>query len=66
MVRSMCVCAFAARSVKASGIGRLLVTILEATELKAGKPNGEREYFNVAGCTWSFIGEKLKILSCCV
>uniref|UniRef100_A0A672GLI6 Intersectin 2b n=1 Tax=Salarias fasciatus TaxID=181472 RepID=A0A672GLI6_SALFA len=31
----------AARSVKASGIGRLLVTVLEATELKAGKPNGK-------------------------
>ncbi|XP_037651143.1 intersectin-2b isoform X2 [Sebastes umbrosus] len=31
----------AARSVKASGIGRLLVTILEATELKPGKPNGK-------------------------
>ncbi|XP_058485779.1 intersectin-2b isoform X2 [Solea solea] len=29
------------RSVKSSGIGRLLVTILEATELKAGKPNGK-------------------------
>lgn len=38
----LCVCLFAARSVKASGIGRLLVTILEATELKAAKPNGER------------------------
>ena len=37
----VCVCVFAARSVKASGIGRLLVTILEATELKACKPNGE-------------------------
>lgn len=33
--------AYQARSVKASGIGRLLVTILEATELKAGKPNGK-------------------------
>ncbi|XP_070767297.1 intersectin-2-like [Enoplosus armatus] len=32
---------YQARSVKASGIGRLLVTILEATELKAGKPNGK-------------------------
>lgn len=32
----------AARSMKATGIGRLLVTILEATELKAAKPNGER------------------------
>ena len=32
---------FAARSVKATGIGRLLVTILEATELKAAKLNGE-------------------------
>uniref|UniRef100_A0A671UUI1 Intersectin 2b n=1 Tax=Sparus aurata TaxID=8175 RepID=A0A671UUI1_SPAAU len=31
--------AYQARSVKASGIGRLLVTILEATELKACKPN---------------------------
>ncbi|CAJ1048909.1 intersectin-2b isoform X1 [Xyrichtys novacula] len=33
--------AYQARSVKASGIGRLLVTILEATELKAGKSNGK-------------------------
>ncbi|CAB1459799.1 unnamed protein product [Pleuronectes platessa] len=33
--------AYQARSVKTSGIGRLLVTILEATELKAGKPNGK-------------------------
>ncbi|XP_022595239.1 intersectin-2-like isoform X1 [Seriola dumerili] len=33
--------AYQARSVKATGIGRLLVTILEATELKAGKPNGK-------------------------
>lgn len=39
----MCVCVFIARSVKTSGIGRLLVTILEATELKAAKPNGEHE-----------------------
>ncbi|CAN9506941.1 unnamed protein product [Ophioblennius macclurei] len=31
----------AARSVQVSSIGRLLVTILEATELKAGKPNGK-------------------------
>lgn len=36
-----CVGVLAARSVKATGIGRLLVTILEATELKAAKPNGE-------------------------
>uniref|UniRef100_A0A668AQG6 Intersectin 2b n=1 Tax=Myripristis murdjan TaxID=586833 RepID=A0A668AQG6_9TELE len=33
--------AYQARSMKASGIGRLLVTILEATELKACKPNGK-------------------------
>uniref|UniRef100_A0AAQ4R6B1 Intersectin 2b n=1 Tax=Gasterosteus aculeatus aculeatus TaxID=481459 RepID=A0AAQ4R6B1_GASAC len=33
--------AYQARSVKTSGIGRLLVTILEATELKPGKPNGK-------------------------
>uniref|UniRef100_A0A8C5GVI1 Intersectin-2-like n=1 Tax=Gouania willdenowi TaxID=441366 RepID=A0A8C5GVI1_GOUWI len=33
--------AYQARAVKTSGIGRLLVTILEATELKAGKPNGK-------------------------
>ncbi|XP_034432883.1 intersectin-2b isoform X1 [Hippoglossus hippoglossus] len=33
--------AYQARSVKTSGIGRLLVTILEATELKAGKPSGK-------------------------
>ncbi|XP_069549849.1 intersectin-2b isoform X1 [Brachyistius frenatus] len=33
--------AYQARSVKTSGIGRLLVTILEATELRAGKPNGK-------------------------
>ncbi|XP_053171996.1 intersectin-2b isoform X2 [Scomber japonicus] len=32
---------YQARTVKASGIGRLLVTILEATELKAAKPNGK-------------------------
>ncbi|XP_055086190.1 intersectin-2b [Periophthalmus magnuspinnatus] len=32
---------YQARSVKASGIGRLLVTILEATELKAAKSNGK-------------------------
>ncbi|KAM7423893.1 hypothetical protein PAMA_000317 [Pampus argenteus] len=32
---------YQARSVKASGVGRLLVTILEATELKAAKPNGK-------------------------
>lgn len=34
---------FTARSMKGSGIGRLLVTIQEATELKAAKPNGEHE-----------------------
>ncbi|KAK6304783.1 hypothetical protein J4Q44_G00253690 [Coregonus suidteri] len=33
--------AYQARSLKASGIGRLLVTILEATELKSCKPNGK-------------------------
>ncbi|XP_056135301.1 intersectin-2b [Lampris incognitus] len=33
--------AYQARSLKASGIGRLFVTILEATELKACKPNGK-------------------------
>ncbi|XP_063039904.1 intersectin-2b isoform X2 [Engraulis encrasicolus] len=33
--------AYQARSVKASGIGRLLVTILEGTELKSSKPNGK-------------------------
>ncbi|XP_071368727.1 intersectin-2b [Centroberyx affinis] len=33
--------AYQARSSKASGIGRLLVTILEATELKACKHNGK-------------------------
>ncbi|MBN3318608.1 ITSN2 protein, partial [Atractosteus spatula] len=32
--------AYQARSQKASGIGRLLVTILEASELKSSKPNG--------------------------
>lgn len=32
---------FQSRSVKATGIGRLLVTILEATELKAAKPTGK-------------------------
>ncbi|CAG5853966.1 unnamed protein product [Menidia menidia] len=37
--------AYQARSMKASGIGRLLVTILEATELKAGKPNGKSNPF---------------------
>lgn len=30
-----------ARSLKTSGIGRLLVTVTEAQELKACKPNGE-------------------------
>ena len=44
---NLCVCVFAARSVKASGIGRLLVTILEATELKPGKPNGEHSCYRV-------------------
>lgn len=34
---------FTARSMKGSGIGRLLVTILEATELRAAKPNGEHQ-----------------------
>ncbi|XP_066554752.1 intersectin-2 isoform X5 [Amia ocellicauda] len=33
--------AYQARSLKASGIGRLLVTILEATELKSSKSNGK-------------------------
>uniref|UniRef100_A0A1A8H244 Intersectin 2b n=1 Tax=Nothobranchius korthausae TaxID=1143690 RepID=A0A1A8H244_9TELE len=33
------------RSVKASGIGRLLVTILEATELKAVKANGKSDSY---------------------
>uniref|UniRef100_A0A673C7T7 Intersectin 2b n=1 Tax=Sphaeramia orbicularis TaxID=375764 RepID=A0A673C7T7_9TELE len=33
--------AYQARSVKTTGIGRLLVTILEATELKAAKPSGK-------------------------
>ncbi|KAJ3593486.1 hypothetical protein NHX12_005820 [Muraenolepis orangiensis] len=33
--------AYQARSLKTSGIGRLLVTVLEATELKANKPNGK-------------------------
>ncbi|XP_051579333.1 intersectin-2b isoform X2 [Myxocyprinus asiaticus] len=33
--------AYLSRSMKASGIGRLLVTILEATELKSSKPNGK-------------------------
>uniref|UniRef100_A0A8C1WD24 Intersectin 2b n=1 Tax=Cyprinus carpio TaxID=7962 RepID=A0A8C1WD24_CYPCA len=32
---------YQSRSMKASGIGRLLVTILEATELKSSKPNGK-------------------------
>ncbi|XP_055010427.1 intersectin-2b [Boleophthalmus pectinirostris] len=32
---------YQARTMKGSGIGRLLVTILEATELKAAKPNGK-------------------------
>lgn len=34
-------CVFPARSLKSSGIGRLLVTVTEAQELKACKPNGE-------------------------
>lgn len=46
---SVCVCVRAARSVKATGIGRLLVTILEATELKAAKPNGECGLTGVMG-----------------
>ncbi|TRY57085.1 hypothetical protein DNTS_023972 [Danionella cerebrum] len=33
--------AYQARSQKNSGIGRLLVTVMEATELKACKPNGK-------------------------
>uniref|UniRef100_A0A3B3RLK1 Intersectin 2 n=1 Tax=Paramormyrops kingsleyae TaxID=1676925 RepID=A0A3B3RLK1_9TELE len=33
--------AYQARSLKTSGIGRLLVTVLEATELKPCKPNGK-------------------------
>ncbi|XP_057208018.1 intersectin-2-like [Triplophysa rosa] len=33
--------AYQARSQKNNGIGRLLVTVLEATELKACKPNGK-------------------------
>ncbi|KAJ8270493.1 hypothetical protein GJAV_G00115490 [Gymnothorax javanicus] len=33
--------AYQARSLKTSGIGRLLVTILEAMELKSSKPNGK-------------------------
>lgn len=36
----VCVCV-SARSLKTSGIGRLLVTVTEAQELKACKPNGE-------------------------
>lgn len=34
-------CVFPARSLKSSGIGRLLVTVTEAQELKACKPNGK-------------------------
>ncbi|XP_039455276.1 intersectin-2a isoform X1 [Oreochromis aureus] len=33
--------AYQARSLKSSGIGRLLVTVIEAQELKACKPNGK-------------------------
>ncbi|XP_076834688.1 intersectin-2b [Brachyhypopomus gauderio] len=33
--------AYQARSMKASGIGRLLVTVQEATELKSSKPSGK-------------------------
>ncbi|XP_042565924.1 intersectin-2a isoform X3 [Clupea harengus] len=33
--------AYQARSLKSSGIGRLLVTVQEATELKSTKPNGK-------------------------
>lgn len=54
----VCVCVFAARSVKASGIGRLLVTILEATELKPGKPNGEHGYIRVTGWSSQFSGRR--------
>lgn len=53
---------FSARSVKASGIGRLLVTILEATELKAGKPNGENGYI---GCTDSSMDYDRRFQSRC-
>lgn len=34
-------CVPSARSQKTSGVGRLLVTVIEAQELKACKPNGE-------------------------
>lgn len=44
------VAVLAARSMKATGIGRLLVTILEATELKAAKPNGECGPTHGFGC----------------
>lgn len=58
-------CVFAARSVKTSGIGRLLVTILEATELKAAKPNGEHGYSRVsphfATCTAAWTPNEAKI-----
>lgn len=38
---SYCLLLILARSLKSSGIGRLLVTVIEAQELKACKPNGE-------------------------
>lgn len=37
-----------ARSLKTSGIGRLLVTVTEAQELKACKPNGEALWWDTS------------------
>lgn len=37
---------FVARSQKTSGIGRLMVHVIEATELKACKPNGKCCFFS--------------------
>ncbi|XP_061601328.1 intersectin-2b [Cololabis saira] len=52
--------AYQARSVKASGIGRLLVTILEAIELKAAKPNGKSNpYCEVAMGAQTFTSRTL-------
>ncbi|KAM6943444.1 intersectin-2b [Xenentodon cancila] len=50
---------YQARSVKASAIGRLLVTILEATELKAGKPGKNNPYCEVAMGAQTFTSRTL-------
>ena len=46
---------FVARSQKTSGIGRLMVHVIEATELKACKPNGKRCFSSQAVVTPCFL-----------